>query len=46
MKEKHEDIMYMKRAFKKIQWKYFIDNKSIEQASDELMMMISKETHI
>lgn len=46
MKEIHEDIMYMKRAFKKIQWKYFIDNKSIEQASDELMMMISKETHI
>lgn len=46
MKEIHEDIMYMKRAFKKIQWKYFIDNKSIEQASDELMRMISKDMHI
>ena len=41
MKEIHEDIMCMKRAFKKIQWKYFIDNKSIEQVSEELMMIIS-----
>ena len=39
--EIHEDIMCMKRAFKKIQWKYFIDNKSIEQVSEELMMIIS-----
>lgn len=40
MKEIHEDIMYAKRIFKKITWKYFIDNKSIEQASEELSRQV------
>ena len=42
MKDIHEDIVYMKKVFKKIKWKYFIDNKSIEQASEELMMISEK----
>ena len=36
----HEDIVYSKRIFKKIRNKYFIDNRSVEQAADDLMVMI------
>ena len=36
LKKIHEDIMYVKRTFKKIQWKYFMDNKSVEQVAEEL----------
>lgn len=40
MKDIHEDIMYVKRTFQKIQWKYFVDNKSVEQVAEELYQML------
>lgn len=36
----HEDIVYARRIFKKIRNKYFIDNRSVEQVADDLMVMI------
>jgi hypothetical protein len=36
----HEDIVYARRIFKKIKNKYFIDNRSVDQAVNELMSMI------
>lgn len=43
MKDIHEDIMYVKRTFKKIRWKYFMDNKSVEQVAEELCQMLPKK---
>ncbi len=40
IKEIHSDIMYLKRIFKKIKYKYFIDNRSIDQVVDELFWII------
>lgn len=36
----HEDIVYARRIYKKIRNKYFIDNRSVEQAADDLMVII------
>lgn len=43
MKDIHEDIMYVKKTFQKIQWKYFVDNKSVEQVAEELYQMLPKK---
>lgn len=37
----HEDILVLKEIFEKIQWKYFVDNKPIEQVADELFELLS-----
>lgn len=36
----HEDIVYARKTLKKIENKYFIDNRSIDQVVDELIFMI------
>ncbi len=36
----HEDIVYARRTFKKIENKYFINNRSVDQVVDELIVMI------
>lgn len=43
IKEIHEEIMYLKRSFQKIQWKYFMDNKSVEQVAEELFRMLPEK---
>lgn len=40
IKDIHEDIVFAKRLFKKIKNKYFINNRSIEQVVDDLIIMI------
>jgi len=40
IKDIHEDIMYAKGLYKKIKNKYFIDNRSVEQVVNDLMIMI------
>lgn len=40
MKEIHKDIMYIKRPYKKIKNKYFIDNRPVEQVATQLFDMI------
>jgi len=40
MRDIHKDILYARMTHKKIENKYFIDNKSVEQVVDELMAMI------
>lgn len=40
IREIHKDVIYVKRTFKKITNKYYIDNKPIEAAADELYNMI------
>ena len=40
----HEDIVYAKKVFKKIENKYFIDNRSVDQVVDELMVIIQNIT--
>jgi shikimate kinase len=40
IKEIHEDIVYARKTFKKITNKCFINNRSVEQVVDELMIMI------
>jgi len=40
----HEDIVYAKRVFKKIENKYFIDNRPVDQVVDELMVIIQSIT--
>jgi len=40
MRDIHEDIVYARRTLKKIENKYFIDNQSVEQVVDELMVII------
>ncbi|MDF2989064.1 MAG: hypothetical protein K0R50_4574 [Eubacterium sp.] len=36
----HEDIVYARRLYKKIKNKYFINNQSVDQVVDELIVMI------
>lgn len=36
----HEDIVYARKLFKKIENKYFINNRSVDQVVDELIIMI------
>ena len=33
----------MRRIYKKIQWKYFVDNKSIDQAAEELLELLPEK---
>lgn len=40
MRDIHKDIVAARRTHKKIENKYFIDNKSVEQVVDELMAII------
>ncbi|WP_366924328.1 hypothetical protein MFMK1_001293 [Metallumcola ferriviriculae] len=40
----HEDIVYAKRVFKKVDNKYFIDNRSVDQVVDELIVVIHNIT--
>ena len=40
IKDIHEDIVYARRIFKKIENKYFINNRSVDQVVDELMAII------
>lgn len=40
LRDIHEDIMYVKKTFRKIQWKYFVDNKPVEQVAEELFQML------
>lgn len=39
----HRDIVYVRRIYKKIQWKYFVDNKSIDQAAEELLELLPEK---
>lgn len=43
IREIHEDIVYVRKTFKKIRWKYFIDNKSVDQAAEELFEMVPEK---
>ncbi|QAT40676.1 hypothetical protein [Clostridium sp. JN-9] len=40
IKEIHEDIVYARKTFKKIENKYFINNQSVDQVVDDLIVMI------
>lgn len=40
IKDIHEDIVFVKRVFKKIKNKYFINNRSVDQVVDDLIIMI------
>ena len=40
IKDIHEDIMYVRECFKKIKNKFFINNRSVSQVADELILMI------
>jgi len=40
IKEIHEDIIYARKCFKKIKNKCFINNRSVDQVVDELMVVI------
>ena len=40
IKDIHEDIVYARRIFKKIENKYFENNQSVDQVVDELIVMI------
>lgn len=46
MKEIREDIAYVRQTFKKIKWKYFVDNKPVEQVASELYEMLGNEEFI
>ncbi len=39
-KDIHEEIVYARKVFKKIENKYFIDNRSVDQVADELMSIM------
>lgn len=41
LRDIHEDILALQEIFEKIQWKYFVDNKPIEQVADELLELLS-----
>lgn len=43
LREIHEDIVYVKKTFRKIQWKYFVDNKPVEQVAEELFQMLPEK---
>ncbi len=40
MKDIHEDIVFVKRIFSKIEHKFFIDNRSVDQVVEGLMEMV------
>ena len=40
IKDIHEDIVFARGVFKKIENKYFINNRSVDQVVDELMVII------
>jgi len=40
MRDIHEDIVYVKRVFEKIENKYFINNRPVNQVVDDLLIMI------
>jgi len=40
LRDIHEDIVYVKRVFKKIENKYFVDNRPVDKVVDELMVII------
>ena len=40
IKDIHQEIMYSKRMFKKIEHKYFINNKSVDEVADDLIILI------
>lgn len=40
IKDIHKDIIYTRKCFKKIKNKYFINNRSVDQVADELMVII------
>jgi len=42
IKEIHEDIVYLRKIFNKIENKYFIDNRSVEEVADDLIKIIVK----
>ncbi|MDQ2088067.1 shikimate kinase [Herbivorax sp. ANBcel31] len=42
IKDINEDIVYVRKTFKKIENKYFIDNRPVDQVADELVGMIQK----
>ncbi|KAB3527443.1 shikimate kinase [Alkaliphilus serpentinus] len=44
IKEIHEDIVYARRVFKKIKNKCFINNRSVDQIVDELMIIIQNKS--
>lgn len=46
MKDIRGDIAYVKQTFKKIKWKYFIDNKPVEQVAGELYEMLGNKEFI
>jgi len=43
LKELHEDIMYARRLFIKIKWKYFMDNKSVEEVAEEIFELLPQK---
>lgn len=43
LRDIHEDIVYVKKTFRKIQWKYFVDNKPVEQVAEELFQMLPEK---
>ncbi|WP_165045146.1 MULTISPECIES: shikimate kinase [unclassified Adlercreutzia] len=40
LKDIREDIAYARQTFKRIKWKYSVDNKPVEQVADELYEML------
>ena len=44
IKDIHEDIIYARRAFQKIKNKYFINNRSVNQVVDDLIVMIKNKS--
>jgi hypothetical protein len=40
LKDIHQDIVLVKKVYKKIKNKYFIDNRPVEQVVDDLIIMI------
>lgn len=45
IKDIHKDIVYARKIFKKIKNKYFINNQSVDQVVDDLIIMI-KNNHV
>lgn len=46
MKEIHDDIVFSKRVFSKIEHKFFIDNRSVDQVVDGLMEMLGNSVNL
>lgn len=40
LRDIHEDVVCVKRVFKKIENKYFVDNRPVDKVVDELMVII------